>query len=139
MNAGTSITMKHIKGLSKALSTALLLLIYLGSVAQIDALHELIHPEEIAITHSPSQEKSACHRALYHGQKSGCSHEFHLVKISSCSLSHTLVNSDQLVFIAEGRLYHCLSSELLSSSGSDHITAIHSILLSRGPPAFTLS
>lgn len=123
------------KNTFRVFTAAFLLIFYIIGNTQIGFVHQLFHPDEVAITHSDNQEKNPCHRSIYHGQETGCRHEFHLVKVNTCGASHTLAHVDQLLFPVDAP--ECI-----------HITAIDSIQPdagqqsdnelsrpSRGPPA----
>ncbi|MEO5979279.1 MAG: hypothetical protein ABIS36_05500 [Chryseolinea sp.] len=118
----------------RLISIAGLLILYLGGNTQIGFLHQLVHPDELADTHTAVQEKNACHRALFHGEASACNHEFHLGKANACNLSHTLTHSDQIFILADRSTivglvnpFNLSYKEIFINTGSTDIQL-------RGPP-----
>ena len=89
---------RRIKNSLRMLGAVALLLLYVIGSAQTGYLHQLLHPQEAAATHSSKQEEDPCHRSMYHGVDTGCRHEFHLAKKHSCTFVHTLTPSDSALF-----------------------------------------
>ncbi len=114
-----------------------LLLFYLAGNTPFTFIHQVIHPDEVSPSHSPSEEVDPCHRSIYHGDDKGCKHEFHVEKVSGCSLFHTVVYTDQIVF-ASG---HSEVIHFAFSHRADFDTGVLAQLrfpfLSRGPPSRT--
>lgn len=129
------IAVRRSKTLIRLTGIAFLLMFYAAGVTQTGFLHQLFHPGEMAVSHSVKQEKDPCHRALFHGADNGCRHEFHLVKVHSCGLCHTLAHSDLLLFDPAFTGSPVGSDKWIAlSSGRCHVDVYHSFL-TRGPPA----
>lgn len=125
--------------LLRLISIAWLLILYLGGNTQIGFLHQLVHPDELASTHSVVQEKNACHRALFHGESSGCDHEFHLGKASSCNLSHTLTHSDQIFISADRSTFAGLVNPFNPVHKESFVNTRSIGIQLRGPPQLHFS
>ena len=127
---------EQVKGSLKAASVFLLLLFYTSGNIQFELLHQIIHPQDNAITHIPENEKDPCHRSIYHGDKNaGCKHEVHLTKLSKCSFCHILSKIDKIMvakldvsFIQTG----CRFADTLISVQSTDVVFLSP---SRAPPA----
>jgi hypothetical protein len=125
---------RQLTALVKLLGASALLLLYAIGSTQTGFLHQLFHPDEVAAIHSPKQEENPCHRALYHGMDTGCRHEFHLVKVHSCGLCHTLVHTEMLLFDGHAGGPTRRVSELVERLRSRCTTDITNAFLTRGPP-----
>ncbi|MEJ7646375.1 MAG: hypothetical protein WKF87_17390 [Chryseolinea sp.] len=86
------------RALLRILCVAVLLLFYLAGNTPFTFIHQLVHPDELQHAHSATDEIDPCHRTIYHGGEKGCNHEFHIEKVSGCSLFHTVVYTDQICF-----------------------------------------
>lgn len=118
----------------KNLSAVLLLLLYIGGNTQLGVLHGLFHKDD-ATNHTSVQEENPCHRSIYHGQNSGCKHEFHLVKVSTCLLCHTLCSVDQIIFNTTAKIAACNEARSFDLADQIFPDSIDNIFSSRGPPA----
>jgi len=125
---------RPLKTLARMLGALALFVLYGIGSTQTGYLHQLFHPEEVTAVHTIAQEQDPCHRSLYHGVDTGCRHEFHLAKMQSCGLFHTLVHADQILFESSTLTSHgaCLAPEISIREGIASIIAISR--LTRGPP-----
>lgn len=119
----------------KSLSAVLLLCLYIGGNTHLGMFHRFFHKDEAA-NHTSVQEKNPCHRSIYHGQNSGCKHEFHLVKITTCLLCHTLCHVDQIVFNTTAKTAVRCEPRRFDFSDQIFPDSIRSLFSSRGPPAY---
>lgn len=126
---------QRLKVIGRLLGAVMLFVLYGMGSTQTDYLHQLFHPDEIAAAHTPVEEEDPCHRAIYHGVDTACEHEYHVVKLSSCSCFHTLTHSDPLLFNTP----FCSGVEALTSCvlyiSQDHSGSYYGNLFLRGPPA----
>lgn len=125
---------RQLKTLAKLLGVALMLSLYAIGSTQTGYLHQLFHPDEIAATHSTKQEEDPCHRAMYHGMDTGCRHEFHLGKLHSCGISHTLTHSDLLLFDTDSGVDRVLECHSIARPAMGIAATITDSHFTRGPP-----
>jgi|GEM_PF-938017 hypothetical protein len=125
---------RQVRGIARLLTVAAMLLLYLIGSTQSGYLHQLLHPQETAATHSTKQELDPCHRAMYHGVDSGCRHEFHLVKKHSCTFIHTLTHSDPALFDTCHGFSISIGRVLVLLSDSARPIIVTYTFLTRGPP-----
>ena len=126
---------RQLKALARSVGAAALLLLYVMGSTQTGYLHQLFHPEEVAAPHSLKQEEDPCHRTLYHGMDTGCRHEVHLVKVHSCGLSHTLVQTELLIFESPASTSIQAGRECIVPRKNCCTIDITNTFLTRGPPA----
>ena len=129
------ITRRLLKTTGKTLSVAVMLLLYVTGSIQTGYLHQLLHPGEIALNHSPKLEQDPCHRSMYHGLDTGCRHEFHLEKKHSCTFVHAVTHSDPVLFdTCHGEAFLASPPRVLASDSLKAILVKYTVL-TRGPPA----
>jgi len=118
----------------RLLSAGLLFVLYTLGSTQLGFVHQLFHPGELTATHTAVQEKNPCHRNLYHGERSGCNHEYHLAKLTVCNFCHTFIPADQIVFSTDGPEFIHLNEREFIVGYSFVLDPANSQLLARGPP-----
>ena len=126
---------RRLRNLARLLAVIALLSLYGMGSTQTGYLHQLFHPEEVATAHTTTQEQDPCHRALYHGKDTGCRHEFHLVKVHSCGLCHTLAHSDIALFEAASGPTIASERRCLTQPTNQSVITVIDSHLTRGPPA----
>jgi len=124
----------HVKAFLSTLCVSALFLFYLAGNTPFTFIHQLVHPDELQHAHSSIEEIDPCHRTIYHGGDKGCNHEFHIEKVSGCSLYHTVVYTDEIFFAPS-------CSEFLRPALAYHVDCTADpegegrfSFLSRGPP-----
>jgi hypothetical protein len=117
----------------RALSAAFLLSLYVGGNTQVGFIHELLHTEE-ATNHSDIQEQNPCHRSIYHGEASGCKHQYHLVKVNTCSFCHMLTPIDEVMFSSTDKDHKYYSARTGTTVHSFLSDSEIELFLSRAPP-----
>ena len=125
---------RRLHKLARLLGVIALLSLYGIGSTQTGYLHQLFHPEEVATAHSTTQEQDPCHRALYHGMDTGCRHEFHLVKVHSCGLFHTLAHSDIALFDTASGVSIVTKRASLTQPTNQSVVTVTDSHLTRGPP-----
>lgn len=91
----TIIRNKKAKEARKVFFAALLLAFYLFGNTGFGILHEFLHLNTSLVSHSPEQEKDACHRAIYHFGKDG-KHHFHITLTGKHDRCNLLLHVDQI-------------------------------------------
>ena len=128
------ITARTRNRVARWLAAVTLLLLYGVGSTQTGYLHQLFHPDELAAIHSRVQEQDPCHRALFHGIGVGCRHEFHLVKVSSCGLFHTISHNDVQLSFAPPVMGTVAEAAPSNLSDQGHSRLILKAVFLRGPP-----
>ncbi len=79
----------------KTLAAALLLLLYLVGNTSSGILHQLFHERQTAVSHSRTQEKDLCHRAIYHFGKDP-KHNSHFAVSEKSDKCHLFSHTEQI-------------------------------------------
>ncbi|HEX5167946.1 MAG TPA: hypothetical protein VFW11_02145 [Cyclobacteriaceae bacterium] len=113
----------------------LFLFLYMAGSVEVDSFHNLVHPDDYFVLHSPAQEKDTCHLSIYHpGLNQGCEHKSHLIESKKCSLCQYATHTLHLFTVSPVRL-----AALQNDPTSDHynnlqVDPIFLHLSSRAPP-----
>ena len=117
------------------LAACALLLLYGAGSTQTGYLHQLFHPDEIATVHSAKEELDPCHQSIYHGSVKGCRHDFHMTKVPSCGLVHTISQSHLHFFFAQPSRVVILKAGPPVQSDQGRVLPLLETVFLRGPPS----
>jgi hypothetical protein len=136
MKAGLSTNViRKMRILVRILSVTGLLVFYLAANTHFTFLHQVIHPDEITLSHTELDEDDPCHRSIYHGDDLGCNHQFHIEKVSGCSLFHTAAHHDEIVIPPLHSDLVFFRCSFIAGSEMHAFGSVHFLLSTRGPPA----
>ena len=125
---------KKLRGLTLPLFTLLLAFGVTGP-SQFALFHKLLHSHDHSVSHSESQEKDRCHRAIYHNDiENGCGHHSHLVVTDKCDLCDMILHTDQILLSTSESLQPQFFSTDFTSCSFEIVSIGQSILPSRAPP-----
>lgn len=117
----------------RAFGAAVLLFFYMAGNTSFGILHQLLHQRQITVSHSPSQEKDVCHRAIYHFGKDP-KHNSHYAISEKDDRCHLLAHTEQIL-ISDPRPERIVPVCAQAQSRIDlQFSGISILLPSRAPP-----